>query len=208
MIAAHGGRIVNVVSPAGFLWQGGRGELRGREGAGSWRSPRSLAREVARFGITVNAVSPGLVGHARSWAGWRPTVGASSSGQIPLGPARDAGRDRRRDPLPLAGPHRRLRDGGDASRGRGPHDALEKTGWIARPCGRRCEAAHRERAPAAHGARRSRGRGVDFGEDPGRQRTRTRARLDRRARSWWSSWRSGSTSRSPTRKWGSAPSPR
>lgn len=60
MIAAKWGRIVNVVSPAAFF---------GKEGAGSYAAAKgglvalskSLAREVARFGITVNAVSPGYV---------------------------------------------------------------------------------------------------------------------------------------------------
>src|SRR3989454_4388148 len=60
MIAARGGRIVNLVSPAAFL---------GHEGASSYAASKgglvaltkSLAREVARFDITVNAVSPGLV---------------------------------------------------------------------------------------------------------------------------------------------------
>ena len=53
-------RIVNVVSPAAFI---------GHEGASSYAASKgglvaltkSLAREVARFTITVNAVSPGLV---------------------------------------------------------------------------------------------------------------------------------------------------
>jgi 3-oxoacyl-[acyl-carrier protein] reductase len=60
MIAGKWGRIVNVVSPAAFL---------GKEGAASYAASKgglvamtkTLAREVARYGITVNAVSPGLV---------------------------------------------------------------------------------------------------------------------------------------------------
>jgi 3-oxoacyl-[acyl-carrier protein] reductase len=60
MIAGRSGRIINVVSPAAFF---------GKEGAGSYAAAKgglvalskSLAREVSRFGITVNAVSPGYV---------------------------------------------------------------------------------------------------------------------------------------------------
>jgi 3-oxoacyl-[acyl-carrier protein] reductase len=87
MIAARRGRIVNLVSPAAFL---------GHEGASSYAAAKgglvaltkSLAREVARFGITVNAVSPGLVATALV-AGVAETRRHDLERQIPLGrPAR------------------------------------------------------------------------------------------------------------------------
>ena len=60
MIRERWGRIVNVVSPAAFF---------GKEGAASYAAAKagvvaftkSLAREVARYGITANSVSPGWV---------------------------------------------------------------------------------------------------------------------------------------------------
>ena len=60
MIAARWGRIVNVVSPAAFLGQEGASNYAAAK-AGLVALTKSLAREVARFGVTVNAVSPGLV---------------------------------------------------------------------------------------------------------------------------------------------------
>ena len=60
MIRARWGRIVNLISPAALL---------GKEGAASYAASkgglqsftRSLAREVGRYGITVNAVCPGWI---------------------------------------------------------------------------------------------------------------------------------------------------
>lgn len=83
MIAARGGRIVNLVSPAAFL---------GHEGASSYAASKgglvaltkSLAREVARFGITVNAVSPGLV-DTQLIAGVAEQRRQELARQIPLG---------------------------------------------------------------------------------------------------------------------------
>ena len=83
MIAARWGRIINVVSPAAFL---------GKEGASSYAAAKgglvaltkSLAREVARFGVTVNAVSPGLV-ETGLVAGMAPSRRAELDAHIPLG---------------------------------------------------------------------------------------------------------------------------
>jgi 3-oxoacyl-[acyl-carrier protein] reductase len=60
MIAARWGRIVNVVSPAAFLGHEGASTYAASKG-GLVALTKSLAREVARYAITVNAVSPGLV---------------------------------------------------------------------------------------------------------------------------------------------------
>jgi len=60
MIAGRWGRIVNVISPAGRLGQEGAANYAASKG-GLLSMGKSLAREVARYNITVNAVCPGLI---------------------------------------------------------------------------------------------------------------------------------------------------
>jgi 3-oxoacyl-[acyl-carrier protein] reductase len=83
MIAARGGRIVNVVSPAAFFGQEGASSYAASK-AGLVALTKSLAREVARFGITVNAISPGLV-DTQLLAGLSETRRRDMERQIPLG---------------------------------------------------------------------------------------------------------------------------
>jgi 3-oxoacyl-[acyl-carrier protein] reductase len=83
MIAGKWGRIVNVVSPAAFLGKEGAGAYAASKG-GLVALTKTLAREVARFGITVNAVSPGLV-DTDLIAGMAPEQRRTLESRIPLG---------------------------------------------------------------------------------------------------------------------------
>jgi 2-hydroxycyclohexanecarboxyl-CoA dehydrogenase len=58
MIAANGGKIVNIASDAGRVGSGGETVYAGAKG-GLIAFTKSLAREVARYSINVNCVCPG-----------------------------------------------------------------------------------------------------------------------------------------------------
>jgi 3-oxoacyl-[acyl-carrier protein] reductase len=83
MIAKRWGRIVNVISPAGLLGKAGAANYAASKG-GLLSMTKSLAREVATFGVTVNAVCPGVVESALV-AGLPAQVRAEMTAQIPAG---------------------------------------------------------------------------------------------------------------------------
>jgi 3-oxoacyl-[acyl-carrier protein] reductase len=60
MIRQRWGRIVNVISPAGLAGKDGAANYAAAKG-GMLSLTKSLAREVGRYGVTVNAVCPGLI---------------------------------------------------------------------------------------------------------------------------------------------------
>ncbi len=60
MIKRRWGRIINLISPAAVLGKDGAANYAAAKG-GLLSFTKSLAREVGRYGITVNAVCPGLV---------------------------------------------------------------------------------------------------------------------------------------------------
>jgi 3-oxoacyl-[acyl-carrier protein] reductase len=83
MIRRRWGRIVNVISPAALLGQDGAANYAAAKG-GLLSFTRSLAREVGRYGITVNAVCPGLV-DTRLIADMPAALRDRHQQQIPLG---------------------------------------------------------------------------------------------------------------------------
>jgi 3-oxoacyl-[acyl-carrier protein] reductase len=83
MIKRRWGRIVNVVSPAALLGQEGAANYAAAKG-GLLSFTKSLAREVGRYGITVNAVCPGLV-DTQLLAGMPARARQRHLGHIPLG---------------------------------------------------------------------------------------------------------------------------
>jgi 3-oxoacyl-[acyl-carrier protein] reductase len=83
MIRARWGRIVNVISPAGLFGKEGAANYAAAKG-GLLSLTKSLAREVGRYGITVNAVCPGLI-DTRMIAGLPAEERARFERQIALG---------------------------------------------------------------------------------------------------------------------------
>ena len=123
------GRIVNVVSPAALLGKDGAANYAAAKG-GLLSFTKSLAREVGRYGITVNAVCPGLV-DTRLIAEMPAAERARHEGAIALGRFGDAGGSRAGDPLPRLA-RRRLRHRRHAGRRRRADDGVSASGQSAR----------------------------------------------------------------------------
>lgn len=60
MIAQKWGRVINIVSPSGIIGRIGQANYSASKG-GVIALTKTLAREVSRFGVTVNAVAPGVI---------------------------------------------------------------------------------------------------------------------------------------------------
>ncbi len=60
MIGEKWGRIINIVSPSAIMGRPGQTNYSASKG-GIYSFTKSLAQEVARLGITVNALSPGVI---------------------------------------------------------------------------------------------------------------------------------------------------
>ena len=82
-ILRDGGRIVNIASIAGIVGLHGQANYSAAK-AGVMALTRVLAKELARRGITVNAVAPGIIETAMLGT-IKPEVRASYEAQIPVG---------------------------------------------------------------------------------------------------------------------------
>jgi len=83
MIAAKYGRIINVISPSALSGRAGQTNYSAAKG-GVLSFTKSLARELASFGVTVNAVSPGVI-ETELTSTLPDKVKAELLGMIPLG---------------------------------------------------------------------------------------------------------------------------
>ena len=82
MISGRFGRIISIVSPAAFFGKEGSASYAAAK-AGVVAMSKSLAREVARYGITVNSVSPGYI-DTQLIADLPAATRASFQAEIPL----------------------------------------------------------------------------------------------------------------------------
>ncbi|MBN2053874.1 3-oxoacyl-ACP reductase FabG [bacterium] len=82
MIAHKWGRIVNIVSPSGLAGRSGQANYSAAKG-GLAALTKTMARELAGFGITCNAVSPGVI-ETEMTSSLPDDVKAEFLGMIPL----------------------------------------------------------------------------------------------------------------------------
>jgi 3-oxoacyl-[acyl-carrier protein] reductase len=82
MISQRSGRIVNVASLSALLAPAGQANYAAAK-AGVVALTQSLAKEVARIGITVNAVCPGYI-QTEALAGLSPEEQKSAVGRVPM----------------------------------------------------------------------------------------------------------------------------
>lgn len=83
MVERRGGRIVNIISPSAIMGRQGQCNYSASKG-GVLSFTKSLAREMARLGITVNAVSPGVI-ETELTSALSDKVRSELLGMIPVG---------------------------------------------------------------------------------------------------------------------------
>jgi 3-oxoacyl-[acyl-carrier protein] reductase len=82
MVAAKGGSIINMVSPSALTGRAGQTNYSAAKG-GVLSFTKSLAREMARYGVTVNALCPGVI-NTEMTGDIPPKVKAELQAMVPL----------------------------------------------------------------------------------------------------------------------------